>query len=351
MKPIKINGKWGYNFSYKGVRYRKQGIRTRKEAESLIQSILENPFKENYKMFNTTFKKYFTKWVETNKEKHVTHKTYLRYFNALEKFLLYFGDNVRPNDVSQQEYQAYINHLGEQYTLSTVKKDHQPIRACYEQAVYDGVAKRNPTFKARLTSEVDDMPEHVKYMEDHEYLALKEVLIDLGTVNSLFLYILHVTGARFGEVNNLVYEDFDFNQDTIFIRGGKTENARRTVELASRDSQYIQSEIKRLKLDLNGTFLKRSNNAVRKTFNYALKLAGINGHKTIHSLRHTHITYLIANGVDDEHVSKRVGHANINITREFYGHRFNSDKEQSESMVKRILNTMDNAKLETKIAR
>ncbi|WP_185125652.1 tyrosine-type recombinase/integrase [Jeotgalicoccus meleagridis] len=153
---------------------------------------------------------------------------------------------------------------------------------------------------------------------------------------------LTVTGARFGEVSNLRYEDFDFENETIFIRGGKTVNAKRTVEISHADSQHIQSQIERLRINLNGTFLKRSNTAVKSHFRYALDKAGIKGHKILHSLRHTHITYLIDKGVDDEHVSKRVDHANINITREFYGHRFNSSKESSESIVKDILNSIEN---------
>lgn len=342
MEPKKINGKWGFDFSYKNKRYRQQGFATKKEAKMVIEKILENPMKQQNKYAHLNFAQYFTLWVETYKEKYVTHKTYLRYFNALRKFLLYFGDNVRPNDVTQREYQEYMNQLGEQYTLGTMKKDHQAIRACYEQAVYDGIAKRNPTFNARLESEIEDMPEHVKFMEDFEYEKLKEVLKNMDSVGGLFLYILHVTGARFGEVNNLRYEDFDFENETIFIRGGKTVNAKRTVELSHADSQHIQSQIERLRINLNGTFLKRSNTAVKSHFKYALDKAGIKGHKILHSLRHTHITYLIDKGVDDEHVSKRVGHANINITREFYGHRFNSSKEQSESVVKDILNSIEN---------
>ena len=76
------------------------------------------------------------------------------------------------------------------YTLGTIKKDHQAIRACYEQAVYDGIAKRNPTFNARLESEIEDMPEHVKFMEDFEYEKLKEVIKEMNTPSGLFLFIL-----------------------------------------------------------------------------------------------------------------------------------------------------------------
>lgn len=41
---------------------------------------------------------------------------------------------------------------------------------------------------------------------------------------------------------------------------------------------------------------------------------------SFHSLRHTHISYLINMGVDLKSISARAGHSNIGTTADIYGH-------------------------------
>jgi integrase len=52
---------------------------------------------------------------------------------------------------------------------------------------------------------------------------------------------------------------------------------------------------------------------------------------TLHSLRHSHASALIAGGVDAVTVSRRLGHANPSITLSVYSHMFqNSDDRAAE---------------------
>ena len=46
---------------------------------------------------------------------------------------------------------------------------------------------------------------------------------------------------------------------------------------------------------------------------------------TFHSLRHSHVSQLIAEGVDIVTISKRLGHAKPNVTLAVYAHMFKSD--------------------------
>ena len=51
--------------------------------------------------------------------------------------------------------------------------------------------------------------------------------------------------------------------------------------------------------------------------------AGINA--TLHSLRHTHASTLIASGLDVLTISRRLGHGSPSITLNVYGHLFKPD--------------------------
>jgi Phage integrase family len=53
--------------------------------------------------------------------------------------------------------------------------------------------------------------------------------------------------------------------------------------------------------------------------------AGLKG-AGLHSLRHSHVSELLSNGVPIATVSKRVGHANPNITLAIYAHALEADE-------------------------
>jgi integrase len=64
----------------------------------------------------------------------------------------------------------------------------------------------------------------------------------------------------------------------------------------------------------------RSPNAVTKEWTRAMDEAGLPKKVTLHSLRHTHASTLIASGMDILTISRRLGHANPTITLNIYGH-------------------------------
>jgi integrase len=54
---------------------------------------------------------------------------------------------------------------------------------------------------------------------------------------------------------------------------------------------------------------------------------------TLHALRHTHVSQLIAAGMDILTISRRIGHASAAITLRVYGHLFtNMDARAAEIM-------------------
>ena len=57
------------------------------------------------------------------------------------------------------------------------------------------------------------------------------------------------------------------------------------------------------------------------------KSIGMSG-VTLHALRHTHASMLIAGGLDVVSVSKRLGHASPNVTLRVYAHLFRQRDER-----------------------
>ena len=84
-------------------------------------------------------------------------------------------------------------------------------------------------------------------------------------------------------------------------------------------------------------FARMSNNAVNKTLEHALKRAGIEKVVTFHALRHTHASILLSQGVQLLTVSRRLGHADANITLKTYAHILDDMRLTEAQKIKEIL--------------
>ncbi|MCU5746815.1 tyrosine-type recombinase/integrase [Staphylococcus sp. SQ8-PEA] len=82
-----------------------------------------------------------------------------------------------------------------------------------------------------------------------------------------------------------------------------------------------------------------THNAVTKTFQRFL-LQNSLGNYTLHAIRHTHASTLLANGLSIQYVSKRLGHSNIEITWRVYSHLLDDYKTTEDEKVTTILDNL-----------
>lgn len=180
----------------------------------------------------------------------------------------------------------------------------------------------------------------------------------------VFYYVALFTGIRREENITLTWEDVDFENNTIsitkatakctggqYIKRTKTKNSNRVVYVPP----AVMSMLKRHKveqakyklsigdyweetLDENGNplhFIYTQENGKQMNIDTPSKrfvkliddynrLIEQEGDKltriTLHGLRHTHATLLIANGIEISSVSGRLGHADISTTLDVYTH-------------------------------
>jgi len=58
---------------------------------------------------------------------------------------------------------------------------------------------------------------------------------------------------------------------------------------------------------------------------------------TFHGLRHSHVSALIASGVDPLTISRRIGHANVSTTTNVYGHLFKRTDTMAAKAIEAVL--------------
>jgi len=170
------------------------------------------------------------------------------------------------------------------------------------------------------------------------------------------------TGLRRNEILGLRWQDVDLGARRLTIeqsleqtaahgirvKGPKTKHGRRTISLPAhlvvelRQHRREQQE-QRLGIGLgkapdsapvfatvDGGHL--SPNAITKAWPVAMAAIGMPA-VTLHSLRHTHASMLIASGVDILTISRRLGHSSPTITLSVYGHLIHGTDDRAAQVM------------------
>jgi integrase len=174
--------------------------------------------------------------------------------------------------------------------------------------------------------------------------------------------ILLLTGMRRGELMGLQWRDIDFDAKRVRIERSvektkafglrlkepKTKHGRRPIALSDAGIEILREHRKatlerRLSLALgrlpDDAFVFGSyDGSIRdpdritqdwKRFAAARKLPKV----TLHALRHSHASALIASGTDPVVVSRRLGHASPVVTMSVYAHLFDRGDEAAAAVM------------------
>lgn len=191
---------------------------------------------------------------------------------------------------------------------------------------------------------------------EEEYLSSEELQVVLDQMVSMDYYFtkfLALTGCRFGEASALLISDFDGSYITVnktqiqhnrSVQSAKTEASNRQI--------YAQMELKKLmaeylpfrktlmiargvRTDL--LFFGKTGTMIRaQNYNHALKRIQCNKPLHAHIFRHTHASLLAEAGYSLEAISRRLGHADSDITKKIYLHVTEKMKQKEEEQLDAI---------------
>ncbi|ANZ33036.1 tyrosine-type recombinase/integrase [Staphylococcus carnosus] len=342
------NGKWGYYFGYEGKRYRKQGFLTKRaatEAETKAKNDLMSGIIINNK---SSFIDYYKQWIDANKKDVITHRAFQTFENAINQFLKFLStqnlQDITMNNFNTTLYRKFIKWYGHDHTTESVRKVHNCLKASIEDAIQEGLMIKNPTYKAVIKGTRPTQREESKFMSIKAFNGLKDYVRGTYKQSYLFIYLLIITGGRFGEVQRLNKTDFNFVNNTIHLPGTKTETSDRTIDIPKVDMKYIETALSNMPTNMSGQIFNTgtsliTNNAVTKVLQkYCLE--NKIGKYTLHALRHTHCSYLLHNGVSIYYISKRLGHKNIKTTMDVYSHLLDETEQKEKDKAISALSSM-----------
>lgn len=332
--------KWQYEFKHEGKRYRKKGFRTKREANSAgLDKMAELKQGFEYEP-NLTLYNYFKSWCETFKKPTISSKTYKSYASTIEHIKSHAIGSIKLKDITRYSYQEFINDFSKKHSKETIRKLNGYIRTSLDDAVYEGLISKNPTFKVKYRANNPNKTEESKYLDIKEYEKLKKHLKTKDNASSLVLFIMICTGCRISGALSLKKEFINQVKSEIYIDEHKNDSSPRYVSVSHEDMKFIQKSIDNLPLTIDGTiFGSLTINGVNKRLKVYCNNLGIK-EITSHALRHSHCSYLLAKGVSIYYISKRLGHKNISVTTEVYSHLLEETYQEENDKAVSIINAM-----------
>jgi integrase len=296
-----------------------------------------------------TVRDFAERWLRDWADANVSNKTWTRYSQLLRKHLCSRAGSLPIQKLKPADLQAvYAAMARDGLAPLTRLHMHRVASTMLKHAMQWGVVARN------VAGMVDAPRAKAKEIEILSPVQVGTVLDALrGKPPYPIVAVALGTGLRRSELLALRWRDVDLDGGTLRVeqaleqtqRGGlvfrppKTQHGRRTVTLAPstvavlREHWRVQQE-RRLFFGLgkagadalvfcswDGSPYLPSTLTLQ--WRRAMQAAGLNA--TLHSLRHTHASTLIAAGLDVLTISRRLGHGSPAITLGVYGHLFRPD--------------------------
>jgi integrase len=323
---------------------------TKREAQAELNRLLnrrnEGTYVDPTKM---SVGEYLEHWLSVDIERRVAAKTALRHRGIIKHQIIPRLGNVPVRKLTATHIEAFEAQLqrsgyvkgskaGEGLTAQTILHVHRTLSQALAHAVKTGVLFKNPTEQVKP-------PRPAR--REIAILSKPEIAMVLRAAEPTWLYlpvlVSVTTGMRRGELLGLRWSDLDLNSarltvnqslervkgKTIF-KSPKTTTSRRTVTLPALTVEALKEHraaqaAERLQLGLGKPELVFSRSdgspldpdSVTKAFDRLIEATGVR-RITFHSLRHTHISHQLMDGVHVKVVSERAGHASISTTLSVY---------------------------------
>ncbi|MEP7364874.1 MAG: tyrosine-type recombinase/integrase [Acidobacteriota bacterium] len=311
---------------------------------------------------STTLSAYLHHWLTERVTQRVKPATLENYEYICRKHLLPELGEVRLNKLTPQAVQELLNrkHAGGGISVRTVRLIHSVLRIALNLAVRWRLVERN-------AADSVDLPRQTKtrvspFIPDELVGFLSAIEGDRLRA----LYLLAVgTGMRQGEILALRWEDVDLVRQTVTIRHSirrakgkglllgspKSESSRRLLSLpilivealtVHKEAQEVERAAEGPKWKETGhvftTFVGTPIDACNlgQRFRAMLQRHGLRRMR-FHDLRHTCASLMLHEGQALKSVSDLLGHSQISVTADFYGHTFLEAKQEAARKMETVL--------------
>jgi integrase len=336
---------------------------TKREADiELARLVAENAAGEGVDPTKETVAEFLQRWDRDWASLNIGPKALERYRGIVRLYVVPYIGAVR----MQKLRPVHLNDLyakllrtggkgGSELSAASVRYVHRVLHRAFGHAAKWNIISKNPVSLADQPPLLDT---EIKILTKDQVAGLLR-RVEGRTLRPIMSFLLG-TGARRGEALALRWQDVDLEKGTVSIersleqtkgslrfKSPKTKRGRRRIAISPSlvtelRAHRMRQQERRLALGLGRAagdtlVFARWDGSPRAPHGLTQKFAAIAKELkidcTLHGLRHTHVSALIASGLDVLTISRRIGHASPAITLEVYGHMFGStDARAAEIM-------------------
>jgi integrase len=331
---------------------------SRRDAEKELRRLLHQvDTGEHVDPTRASMQQYLEQWLKAV-QPALASRSYERYATIVSKYLIPGFGAIQVNKLTPAHLQQTYSSWSE-LSAAARRYNHTILRAALENAVEMQLIARNPADVLRKK-----LPKRAK--REMVVLTAGEVdrLLDgAGALLYIPTMVALATGARRGEILAIRWRNVDLDRGVIRIvesaeqtktgitfkppKGNKTRSvtlpASAIAEL--RDHKRIQAE-QLLRLGIRQTcdtlVCAREDGSILTpwiltgSFTRLVKALALNPSAHFHTLRHTHATRLLENGVHPKIAQERLGHATVAMTIDLYSHVTPSMQEEAAAKIDTI---------------
>lgn len=331
---------------------------------------------------NIRFKDFADKWMAEYAEKQLKIKT----VNGYQKLLIRINQgigHIKLKDLRTGHLNSfYANleedgmnlHTGGKLSANSVRAYHRVISSILTKAVKWGYITFNPAVNAELPKQETKEAPH---LQEAEARRLLELLHGEPIKYRAMITFDLLSGLRRGELLGLRWCDVDFANQTITIvqtssyvsgKGVYTDTPKNKT--SARPLKLSQTAFSLLQEYRNWQDTQRNicgdcwrdedgrvftgddgapihPDALTKWFSKFIKLNNF-PKVSIHSLRHTYASLMIADGTPLVVVSRRLGHAQVSTTANIYSHVIASADEKAAQISEKFADVVINSESQRK---
>lgn len=382
----KVSQKWqlivetGFDTEGNRKRIYREFIGTKKQAER-EEARLYSEAKRGFVADpgKLTVEELLTRWFNTKKEK-LARKTALRYDGIIKDHLVPGLGTIRVSKLSAMHIDEFLTKertegrkdkkkkaLGTGLSESSLKQAYNILHSALEKAIDWDLLNVNP---CRKVEKPKLKPSQVKILETTQVLPMLEAL--RGQYIFMPAYISIFTGMRLGEILALTWNDVDLTKGLIYVsvssdqvkaddptyKDPKTRKGKRAIAITKRFVKELKEQKKQLakmKLEAGGEIKAGGKweehdlvcprwdepgkpiNPPSFSGRFSEVMEELGYKITFHGLRHTHASLLIQAKEQPKVISDRLGHTNIGVTMDTYGHLMPGAQEEAATKLDALL--------------
>lgn len=318
----------------------KRGFRYRREAVAWENDFLHKSSGDMSMTLEDFVEVYFSDKSSKLKQRSVDSKK--RMINT--HILPYFGkrgmNEIKPTDIIS--WQNTIIDKG--YSDAYLRSIQNQMTALFNHAQKFYDLRANPLKKVEKMGTFKS--HEMQFWTLEQYEIFRRDIKDGNIMYQLFFDILYWTGCRAGEALALSAADINVVEKTISItktyhRSGredvitapKTQQSNRVVTIPAFLNDECKDYMSRIyALQSNMRLFPVTIRAVEKQLKNRTEKLGLPKIR-VHDLRHSHVAYLIEQGVQPIVIAKRVGHESVQTTMNTYGHLYPNKQREIADML------------------